>query len=254
MTAFGLRDDVPGRSPGGPVVLVVAVGAAAGSTAAAAALACAGSEPDRAALLIDLDGGRAPRPSLIATAAARKLEERLAAHLPDVAVASRGQICRLTPPAAPAGIETIAAALPLVRESAGIVHLPPPLMGSVLEEPRIRPTAALLRADLARDRALTALVARDLMEQGLQVAVLKRRPGRLSARAALYGALSTGNVPDRVRGRLLKPEDRTFRKRYGRENGAEGDQQETPKPQRQGPERADRWQDAGNRQEGREGR
>ena len=67
----------------GAVVLVTAVGAASGARAAAAALACAASEPDRAALLIDLDGGRAPRPSLVATSAARALEERLAAHLPD---------------------------------------------------------------------------------------------------------------------------------------------------------------------------
>ena len=43
------------------VVLATAVGAASGSKAAAAALACAGSEPDRPSLLIDL-GGRAPRP------------------------------------------------------------------------------------------------------------------------------------------------------------------------------------------------
>ena len=42
----------------GAVVLVTAVGAATGSRAAAAALACAASESDRAALLIDLDGGR----------------------------------------------------------------------------------------------------------------------------------------------------------------------------------------------------
>ena len=70
-----------------PVVLVTRVGTAAGSRAAAAALACAASEPDRAALLVDLDEARAPRPSLIATAGARALEERLAAHLPDAAVA-----------------------------------------------------------------------------------------------------------------------------------------------------------------------
>jgi hypothetical protein len=81
MSRSGVRGDTD-LARGGPVVLVAPVGAAVGSRPAAAALACAGSELDRAGLLIDLDDGRAPRPSLIATAAARALEERLAAHLP----------------------------------------------------------------------------------------------------------------------------------------------------------------------------
>jgi hypothetical protein len=187
--------DVADRSPGGAVVLVTSVGAATGSKAAAAALACAASEPDRAALLIDLDDGRAPRPSLIATAGARKLEERLTAHLPDAAVASRGQVCQLTLAADRDGIERITAALPLVRESAGVVHLPPRLLRPLLEEGRIRPTAVLLRADLTRDRALTALAARDLIGEGLRVAVLKRPPGWLAARAALLGALPEAGDP-----------------------------------------------------------
>ena len=189
------------------MVLVTSVGAATGSEAAAAGLACAASEPDRAALLIDLDGGRAPRPSLISTAGARELEERIAAHLPDADVASRGQLCRLTLPAASDGIERIAAALSLVRESAGVVHLPPRLLRPVFEETGIRPTAALLRADLAQDRALTALVARDSMAKGLRVAVLKRPLGWLTARAAQLGVLPAGRcvLPKRLTHRVLEP-------------------------------------------------
>ena len=53
------------------------------ASAAAAALACAGSEADRAGLLVDLDCGRPPRPALIATAAARELEEILESLLLD---------------------------------------------------------------------------------------------------------------------------------------------------------------------------
>lgn len=174
---------------GGPVVLIVGVGDATGSKPAAAALACAASEPDRAALLVEMDEGRAPRPSLIATAGARALEQRLCAHMPDAAVASRGSICRLGLPAAEDGIERIAAALPLVRESAAVVHLPPGGLRPVLEEPRIRPTAALLRADLAQDRPLVALAARDLMDRGLRVAVLKQPPNPVISRLALLGAL-----------------------------------------------------------------
>ena len=191
--------------PGGPVVLVARVGEASGSKPAAAALACAASEPDRAALLIDLDEGRTPRPSLIATAGARALEERLSAHMPDAAVASRGSICQLKLAAEEDGIERIAAALPLVRESAAVVHLPPGRLRPALEEPRIRPTAALLRADLAQDRSLVALAARDLMDLGLRVAVLKQPPNPVISRLALLGALPAPGwvFPTGLHGRLL---------------------------------------------------
>lgn len=188
-----------------PVVLVSRVGAAKGSRAIAAALACTASESDRAALLVDLEGGRAPRPTLVATAGARRLEERLAAHLPDAAVASRGRMCHLKLPPDPEGIERLAAVLPLVRESAGIVHLPPQLLRPALEESGVRSTATLLRADLAEDRALTALAARDLVSAGLRVAVLKHPLAWIAARTALLGAypVTGGPLPHRLCGRLL---------------------------------------------------
>lgn len=188
-------------------MLVSRVGAATGSKAAAAALACAASEPDRAALLIDLAGGRPPRPTLVATRGARELEERLAAHLPDAAVASRGAICRLNLPDDPSGVERLPAALPLVRESAGIVHLPPALLQPALAEPRIEAGGALLVADLAGDRALTALAVRELLHRDLTAAVLKRPLPWLTARAALLGALPPGaGLPARLLSRLLPEE------------------------------------------------
>ena len=110
------------------MVLVTAVGGASGSKAAAAALACAGSDPDRPGLLIDV-GGRPPRPTLIASAGARELEERLAAHLPQLRAASRGQTCHLAVPDDGDGrFESVRAALPLVRDSVAVVHLPPALL------------------------------------------------------------------------------------------------------------------------------
>lgn len=209
----------------GPVVLVTAVGTASGARAAAAALACVASEPDRAALLIDLDEGRPPRPLLIATTGARALEERLDSHLPDARIASRGQICHLTLTPGPAGLEQIAAAIPLVRESAGVIHLPPKLVRPALEGPRIRATGVLLRADLAEARALTALAVRDLMTQGLRVAVLKQPLGWLTARTSLLGALpDTARVlPTRHRDRLLGLDDNKFRQRYDEKGEADDD-------------------------------
>jgi hypothetical protein len=183
-------EETPPRSRplGRAVILVSPAGAATGSRAAAAALACAGSEPDRAGLLIDLGGGRPPRPSLLATAAARRLEERLAAHLPAAAVASRGTICLLAPTADRAGLDDVAAALPAVRASVAVVHLPPRLLQPALDDPRIGASGALLRADLASDRPLVALAARGLLDRGLRVVVLKRPLGWLAVRRAMLGA------------------------------------------------------------------
>jgi hypothetical protein len=176
-------------------------------------------------LFADLSGDRAPRPALIATAGARALEERLAAHLPDAGIASRGQLCQLTLPADPDAIEQVVAALPLVRESVAIVHLPPPLLRPLLGEPRVQPTAALLRADLAADRALTALAARDLIDRGLRVAVLKRPLGWLQARAAILGVLPAGGqvLPTRTVQRLLGTDDKTPQQCYDGKDGTKGD-------------------------------
>src|SRR5262249_26175521 len=108
-------------------------------------------------------------------------------------------------PAELEAVERIAAALPLVRESAGVLHLPPGLMRTALEEPRIRASAALLRADLASDRALTPLVTRDLIDRGLRVAVLTHPPSWLAARLVQLGLPPTDPLPARLRDRLLEP-------------------------------------------------
>jgi hypothetical protein len=190
---------------GGAVVLVTRVGAAEGSRTAAAALACAGSEPDRAGLLVDLDAQRRPRPSLVATAAARRLEERLAAHLPEAAVASRGCTCHLTLATGSEPTGLLPSALALVRDSTAVVHLPPSLLQPALEQRDIGARAVLLRADPKADRSLTALAASDLIERRLRVAVLKRQPGWAAGRAALFGVLPSGDLalPSRVVGRVL---------------------------------------------------
>jgi hypothetical protein len=190
----------------GRIVLVAAVGAAEGSKAAAAALACAASEPDRPGLLIDV-GGRPPRPTLVASAGARELEERLARHLPELRAASRGQTCHLAIPLDESTFERVRAALPLVRETAAVVHLPPVLLQAVLAEVGIDPSAVLLRADLSADRPLAALAVGDLLDRDLCVRVLKRPLFWVSARRALFGVLppsATASLPARLRKSLLE--------------------------------------------------
>jgi len=191
------------------IVLVTSVGEAEGAKAAAAALACAGAEPDRAALLVELSDGRAPRPTLVASAAARGLEERLATHLPEADVASRGRLCHLTLAAGPTGLERLVAAAAVGRDAAlCAVLVPSRLLRPALAQAGFDPTAALLRADLAAERALSALVARDLIDFGLRVAILKRPLGRPAACAALLGALPPGSsagLPSRLVNRLSHP-------------------------------------------------
>ncbi len=187
-------------------VLVTAVREAEGSRGAAAALACTGADVDRATLLVDV-GGKPPRPTLLASAAARQLEERLVAHLPQARVAARGQVCHLSLPADPEGLEAASAAVTVARGALAVLHLPPALLRPCLEE-RLgpEPSGVLLRADLAADRALLALVVRDLMARDFAVAVLKRRLGWVAERRALFGALTpdgAGGLPSSLPKRLL---------------------------------------------------
>lgn len=186
-------------------VLVAAVADAEGARGGAAALACAAADIDVATLLVDV-GGRAPRPTLLASAAAQQLEERLVAHLPQARVAARGQVCHLAVPADADGLAAASAAVTVARGDLAVVHLPSELLqAAVSGEVALRPSAALLRADLKRDRALVALTARDLMAQGIAIGVLKQRLGWVAERRALFGALSAGSpggLPDRLVRRL----------------------------------------------------
>jgi hypothetical protein len=187
----------------GPVVVVAAAGEAEGSRGAAAALACAGADVDLPALLVDV-GGRAPRPALLASAAAQKLEERLATHLPDAKAAARGQVCHLAVPAEVRGLAAAAAALTVAREATTVLHVPPQLLQEALApESGLAPTGALLRADLAPDRPLVALAVRDLLARGLAVGILKRRLSWVAERRALFGTLPAG-APGGLSTRLVR--------------------------------------------------
>lgn len=189
----------------GVTVLVTAVGEAEGARGGAAALACAAADIDVATLLVDV-GGRAPRPTLLASAAARQLEERVAAHIPQARVAARGQVCHVAVPADADGLDIAAAAAAVARGGLAVVHVPPQLLQTAASgDPRLQPSGVLLRADLTKDRALVALAARDLLAQGLAVGVLKQRLSWVAERRALFGALaagSSGGLPDRLVNRL----------------------------------------------------
>jgi hypothetical protein len=228
----------------GRVLLVTAVGAAAsGSRAAAAALACAGSEPDRPGLLVDV-GGRPPRPTLVASSGARELEERLTVHLPELRAASRGGTCHLAIPADDDGLQRLPAALPLAREAVAVLHVPPGLFQDVLRIEGVEPSGVLLRAELESDRALTALAVSELHQRGLLVRVLKRPLAWVSARRALFGALpreAPGGLPIRLCESLLESQISAEHGCYTDADDAETHTARVAQQQRRGDAGAGRW-------------
>jgi hypothetical protein len=194
----------PLAAPG--AIFVADVGEAEGARGAAAALACVEADSDGAGLFVDV-GGRAPRPTLLASAAAQALEKRIAAHLPDVRVAARGQVCHLAVLPEPEGFGVAAAAVAVARGLPAVLHVPPQLLQPLLDD-RAAPGASgvLLRADLGRDRALVGLVVRGLLDRGLAVGVLKRRLPWVTERRALFGVLPAGGsagLPERLVRRLV---------------------------------------------------
>jgi hypothetical protein len=189
----------------GTVVVVSAVGGAEGSRGAAAALSCAGSGVEQASLLVDV-GGRVPRPTLIASASAHRLEERLATRLPKLRPAARGEVCHLSVTADEGGLAAAGVAVMVARGGLAVVHVAPDLLQPLLEAPGApRPDAALLRADLGEARPLVALAVDDLFRRGLRVGVLKRRLGWVTERRAGFGALGSdsGGLPESLVRRLL---------------------------------------------------
>ena len=189
----------------GTIVVVTSIGGAEGSRGAAAALSCAGSGLDRAALLVDI-GGRVPRPTLIASASAHRLEEKLATRLPALRPAARGEVCHLAVAADDEGLAAAGTAVTVARGGLAVVHIAPDLLQPLLDTVAApRPDAALLRADLGGSRPLVALAVEDLQGRGLRAAVLKRRLGWVTERRAGFGALGSdsGGLPEPLLRRLL---------------------------------------------------
>jgi hypothetical protein len=189
----------------GTVVAVTSVGGAEGARGAAAALSCHGSGLETAALLIDV-GGRVPRPTLIASASAHHLEERLAARLPNLRPAARGEVCHLAVSADEDGLAAAGVAVTAARGGLAVVLVAADLLQPLLDTAGApRPDAALLRADLDQARPLVALAVDDLLGRGLRVAVLKRRLGWVAERRAGFGALGSdsGGLPESLLRRLL---------------------------------------------------
>jgi hypothetical protein len=138
----------------------------------------------------------------VAGAEPRRLEERLAAHLPDAGVAARGGVCFVSL-GGEDGLAGLGGALAIGRDAFCVLHVSPPLLRAALAATEGTASAALLRADARGERPLLALVCGDLIACGMRVAVLKRELAWLGARLALAGAVSAqAFLPERLVARL----------------------------------------------------
>jgi hypothetical protein len=179
------------------IVLATELVAAGGGLAAAAALAVAltGGEGG-AALLVEVGGERARGPTMLASRAARELEERLAKA--GLRGAARGRLCWLRLDAGAGAVHELAAAIRIAAPADVVAHLPGALWRAAVDAEELGADAALVRADLPAQRALAALLAGELVAAGLRVRIAGRAPGRVAARRALAGVEPGGETGRRA--------------------------------------------------------
>jgi len=182
-------------------LLSTELGAARGGLAVAAAVGVALAADADGVLLAELGAERSRGPTMLASAAARELEEAIRGQGFDRA-AARGRLCWIGLPAGEEWLDQLARALG-AAPAAAVVHVPARLWPVALDEPALRWRSGLLRADLPRDRALTALAVIELRERRLPARVATRPLGRVASRRALAGLEAGGAAADRV-GRLAR--------------------------------------------------
>ena len=169
------------------------------STAAAFGVACA-TRHGGGVVLAEAGDGPRRRPTLLSSVAARDHERALRDAGFDAA--ARGRLCwtRLGDDL----VEALTAITAVAGGAATVVaHLAAPDWRSALESTGLGARAALIRADLGRDRLLVALAVDDLQRRGLGVRVVTAPIGLVAARRALAG-LDPGGTPRRRLGRFAK--------------------------------------------------
>lgn len=188
-----------------PLAIATALPGAGGAVPTAAALAVATASLDRfrdrgGVLVAEAGGERRRGPTMLASAAARQLEDVLRAD--GLAASARGALCWTHIEAD--GAEALAVLRALLRAAgeraaAGVVCLPPRLWRATLEDERLRVSGGLLRAELPAQRALAALAVRELIAADLRAKVVARAPGAVAGRRALAGLDPGGAAGERAR-------------------------------------------------------
>jgi hypothetical protein len=185
------------------LILATSLGDAKGGVAVAAAVGVAVSHGRSVVLLVEVGAAGARGATMLAAAGAREVEDALRAEGFEDA-AARGRLCWLRLGADDDELERLERALQALPEGAvAIAHLPAARWQAAVGGATPRPSAGLLRADLAPDRALTAMTVMELRAQGIPARVATRAPGRVAARRALAG-LDAGGAASRRAARLAR--------------------------------------------------
>jgi hypothetical protein len=185
-----------------------------GSLALAAAVAAeAAPLTGGETLLVEVaDRGHRRRPTLLAAAGARRVEDSLRSG--GHAAAARGHYCHVQ-----LSSERLDAALALVSQSGAelsVFELSGHLWVPALDLPELGAVGGLLQVSLPRDRSLAALAVGELSERGLLSKVTTRPLSPLAARRALAGIRPGGRASEyagRAVRSLLRVGD--SRSRYG---------------------------------------
>jgi Transglycosylase SLT domain/D-alanyl-D-alanine carboxypeptidase len=177
----------------------LSLGLAAAVAVEAAALTGAGT------LLVEVcEGAKRRGPTLLASPAARRLEEALrgAGHI----ASARGHLCHLALAESGEDLGGLAGAITDSGSELAIVHLPGPLWVPALEQARLETVGGCLLVSLPGERSLAALAVHELARRGLPARVVTRGPSSLGARRSLAGVRVGGRLSTaarRVASRLL---------------------------------------------------
>jgi hypothetical protein len=179
-------------------VLATELGSAPGGLAVSAAVATAlgsRSPGQPGSVMAEIGGARSRSPTLLASEAARELEDELRAAGLDRA-AARGRLCWLCLEAGEGSTEELERAVATASPRLVLAHVPPALWTPLLDS--LRPCAGLLRADTRADRALAALAVGELRERGAAARIATRPLGRVGARRAIAGLDPGGTSVRRI--------------------------------------------------------
>ncbi|MGZ5323222.1 MAG: transglycosylase SLT domain-containing protein [Solirubrobacterales bacterium] len=138
-------------------------------------------------------------PALLASPAARELEELLRAE--EMEAGARGHLCRLSVKAGEEGLDLLAAAAATATTAPGalvVVRLPAGLWVDALSHEGLGADAGLLLAELPRERSLAALAVAELRARGHRAKVATGAPAGLAARRALAGLRPGGRRAARL--------------------------------------------------------
>ena len=185
--------------------LVTALPEAGGGIATAACLALALAEDVRlerpdddvsATLLLDGSSAQRRRPTLLASAPARRME-RVVGESGMARAAARGSLCWVTPSAETEGPAT-AALMRLDGPFDLVAYLPPQGWRQMLEDRDSPPDGVLVRADRGRHAHVCALLAAELRGRRVRHAIATRAPGMVASRRALAGIAPGGDAAYRA--------------------------------------------------------